>query len=72
MARTVMGDLWPLYLFRLIGEQLQPGDIEQLKHILKDSLTGMSEAYLEPIRSSEMSTMEIFCENSPRFLAVNS
>ena len=53
MARTVMGDLWPMYLFRLIGEQLQPGDIEQVKHILKDSLTGMSEAYLEPIRSSE-------------------
>ena len=64
MARTVMGDL-----FRLIGE---PGDIEQFKYIVKDSLTGMSEAYLEPIRSSEMSTMEIFCENSPRFLAVNS
>ena len=67
MARTVMADL-----FRLIGEQLQPGDIEQFKYIVKDSLTGMSEAYLEPIRSSEMSTMEIFCENSPRFLAVNS
>ena len=64
MARTVMGDL-----FRLIGE---PGDIEQFKYIVKDSLTGMSEAYLEPIRSSEMSAMEIFCENSPRFLAVNS
>ena len=67
MARTVMGDL-----FRLIGEQLQPGDIEQFKYIVKDSLTGMSKAYIEPIRSSEMSAMEIFCENSPRFLAVNS
>ena len=58
--------------FSLIGKQLQPRDVEQLKYILEDSFTGKSEAYLEPIRSSEMSSMEIFCENSPRFLAVNS
>ena len=58
--------------FSLIGKQLQPRDVEQLKYILEDSLTGMFEAYLEPIWSSEMSSMEIFCENSPRFLAVNS
>ena len=58
--------------FSLIGKQLQPRDVEQLKYILEDSLTGMFEAYLEPIWSSKMSSMEIFCENSPRFLAVNS
>ena len=36
-------------LFSLIGKQLQPRDVEQLKYILEDSLTGMFEAYLEPI-----------------------
>lgn len=35
--------------FSLIGKQLQPRDVEQLKYILEDSLTGMFEAYLEPI-----------------------
>ena len=38
--------------FSLIGKQLQPRDVEQLKYILEDSFTGKSEAYLEPIRSS--------------------
>ena len=59
-------------LFSLIGKQLQPGDVEQLKYILEDSFPGKSEAYLEPIRSSVISPIEMFCENSQRILAVNS
>ena len=59
-------------LFSLIGKQLQPRDVEQLKYILEDSFPGKSEAYLEPIRSSVISTIEMFCENSQRILAVNS
>ena len=59
-------------LLRLIGNQLQPVDVEQIKYILQDSFTGKSEVYLEPSRSCTMSTMELFCENSQRLLAVNS
>ena len=35
MASTDMRDL-----LRLMGEQLQPLDVEELKHILQDSLSG--------------------------------
>ena len=59
-------------LFSLICKELQPGDVEQLKYILEDSFTGTFEACLEPIRSSAMSTMEMFCKYSQRFFAINS